>query len=146
MKAVIQRVTQASVHINQQCYSKIDKGLLVLLGIDKNDDDSHAKAMAKRLLSIRCFSDEKGKMTHSIQDISGDLLIVSQFTLSAECKKGNRPSFTSAAAPEKAESLYEEVVSLCRKSAVGTVNTGSFGAMMSVTLENEGPVTFILET
>tara|TARA_A100001015_G_C14504506_1_gene524261 strand:- start:100 stop:540 length:441 start_codon:yes stop_codon:yes gene_type:complete len=146
MKAVIQRVRNASVHINNKCHSKIANGLLVLLGIDKNDTETNVKAMVKRLLSIRCFSDENSKMTHSIQDISGDLLIVSQFTLSADCSKGNRPSFTSAAPPDIAETLYEQLVSICKAEAKGSVNTGSFGAMMSVRLDNDGPVTFILET
>lgn len=144
MKAVIQRVKQASVAINGDLYSKIGHGLLVLLCVEKGDSDSELEWMCKKIPSLRIFEDENEKMNCSLFDVSGEMLVVSQFTLAGNCKKGTRPSFDSAEHPQKAEQMYEEFCKRIEKSGI-PVKTGVFGAMMEVSLCNDGPVTIILE-
>ena len=143
MKLVIQRVKESSVTIDNKLYSKIGKGILVLLGVEKGDTIEQAKWLSEKLLKLRIFEDEDNKMNLSIQDIKGEILVVSQFTLAGNCKKGTRPSFDNAELPNKANKLYEEFCELLSKSV--PVKTGVFGAMMDVALINDGPVTFILE-
>lgn len=143
MKLVIQRVKESSVTIDNKLYSKIGKGILVLLGVEKGDTIEQAKWLSEKLLKLRIFEDEDNKMNLSIQDIKGEILVVSQFTLAGNCKKGTRPSFDNAELPDKANKLYEEFCELLSESV--PVKTGVFGAMMDVALINDGPVTFILE-
>lgn len=145
MKAVIQRVTRASVEVAGEPIGRIDAGLLVLLGVAKEDSKADAEYIADKLIGLRIFSDADGKMNRSVVDIGGQLLIVSQFTLLGETTKGRRPGFDRAAPPEQARTLYEHVVSLVRDRGI-RVETGRFGALMHVSLENEGPVTFILNS
>ena len=144
MKALIQRVTQASVQVNHQTVGKIDQGLLVLLGVEKNDSEATTERMAEKLLAYRVFGDEQGKMNLSVRDIAGELLVVSQFTLVADTRKGLRPGFSSAAEPMVAEQLYERLVDQLRQQGT-RVATGQFAADMKVQLINDGPVTFLLE-
>ncbi len=144
MKVVIQRVIKSSVRINNKEVAKIGKGFLILLGISKDDNFEKADYIIKKIYNLRVFSDENDKMNLSIQDINGELLIVSQFTLYADCKKGNRPSFINAAPPEEAEKIYEYFINECKKNNL-KVETGEFGADMKVELINDGPVTIILE-
>lgn len=145
MKAVIQRVTRASVEVNGEVVGRIDAGLLVLLGVEKEDNDADAEYIADKLTELRIFSDVHGKMNRSIVDIGGKLLIVSQFTLLGDTTKGRRPGFDRAAPPEHALALYERVVAIGRNRGMH-VETGRFGAHMRVSLENDGPVTFLLES
>lgn len=144
MKVVIQRVIKSSVSINNKEVAKIGNGFLILLGISKDDNFEKADYIIKKIYNLRVFSDENDKMNLSIQDINGELLIVSQFTLYADCKKGNRPSFINAAPPEEAEKIYEYFINECKKNNL-KVETGEFGADMKVELINDGPVTIILE-
>lgn len=144
MKALIQRVKNASVNINSEQYSKIGYGMLVLLGVEKGDTEENAQKLAQKLVSLRIFEDEQEKMNKSILDISGEMLVVSQFTLCGDCKKGTRPSFDKSAPPEVAERLYELFVKYVKESNV-PVQTGKFRAMMEVSLVNDGPVTFMVE-
>ena len=144
MKVVIQRVIKSSVRINNKEVAKIGKGFLILLGISKDDNFEKADYIIKKIYNLRVFSDENDKMNLSIQDINGELLIVSQFTLYADCKKGNRPSFINAAPPEEAKKIYEYFINECKKNNL-KVETGEFGADMKVELINDGPVTIILE-
>ena len=144
MKVVIQRVIKSSVRINNKEVAKIGKGFSILLGISKDDNFEKADYIIKKIYNLRVFSDENDKMNLSIQDINGELLIVSQFTLYADCKKGNRPSFINAATPEEAEKIYEYFINECKKNNL-KVETGEFGADMKVELINDGPVTIILE-
>jgi D-tyrosyl-tRNA(Tyr) deacylase len=144
MKAVIQRVTAASVTVDEQIVGQIGQGIMVLLGIEKGDDESKAEWLADKICALRIFSDAAGKMNHSVVDISGSLLVVSQFTLAGNCAKGKRPSFDTAAPPDEGKRLYEYFVAACRRSGLA-VETGIFQADMQVTLTNDGPVTFILE-
>jgi D-tyrosyl-tRNA(Tyr) deacylase len=144
VKALIQRVTQASVEVNQQIVGKIDQGLLVLLGVEKHDSEDTALRMAEKLLAYRVFGDEQGKMNLSVRDIAGELLVVSQFTLVADTRKGLRPGFSGAADPLVAEQLYESLVGQLRQQGT-SVATGQFAADMKVQLINDGPVTFLLE-
>ena len=144
MKLVLQRVKNAQVEVEKQIVGKIDKGFLVLLGITHNDTKETADYLVKKLCNLRVFEDKNGKMNLGIKDINGELLIVSQFTLYADCSQGNRPSFTNAAKPEKANELYEYFCEQCKQSGI-TVQTGIFGADMKVELLNDGPVTIILE-
>ncbi len=144
MKAIIQRVKNASVTIDGKIYSQINEGCLVLLGIDKNDKSENADKIAEKLVNLRIFEDEQGKMSKSVQDINGELLVVSQFTICADLKKGNRPSFDNAMAPEEANKLYEYTLERIKAFNI-PVKTGVFGAHMEVNLLNNGPVTFILE-
>lgn len=144
MKALIQRVTQASVTVDDQCIGTIDTGLLVLLGVEKHDDEALADRMVEKLIAYRVFADEAGKMNRSLKDINGGLLLVSQFTLAADTNKGLRPSFSSAAKPEMAKALYEYVAERIAAQGINC-QTGEFAADMKVQLLNDGPVTFMLE-
>ena len=144
MKAVVQRVTNASVTVDGEVISEIGKGYLVLLGVGKEDDEQTCERIVKKLIGLRIFEDEEGKTNLSLGQVDGSLLIVSQFTLYADCRKGNRPSFIEAGPPEMAERLYEYFISLCEKE-VKNVGRGKFGADMKVSLTNDGPFTVILE-
>ena len=144
MKAVLQRVKKASVTIDGEIYSSINAGMLVLLCAEKEDTKESLDWMVNKILSLRCFEDENNKMNKSLIDINGEILAVSQFTLAADCKKGTRPSFDKAEAPEKAKSMYEQFVTKLKESNL-CVKTGVFAAMMDVSLVNDGPVTFVLE-
>ena len=140
MQALIQRVTHASVSVGNETIGAIGPGLLVLLCAERGDTDAVADKLLAKLLKLRIFSDEAGKMNRSVQDVAGGLLIVSQFTLAADCSGGNRPSFTGAAAPDEGRRLYEHFVAQAR-SAHPVVQTGRFAADMQVALVNDGPVT-----
>ncbi len=144
MKAVVQRVTNASVTVDGEVISEISKGYLVLLGVGKEDDEQTCERIVKKLIGLRIFEDADGKTNLSLGQVDGSLLIVSQFTLYADCRKGNRPSFIEAGPPEMAERLYEYFISLCEKE-VKNVGRGKFGADMKVALTNDGPFTVILE-
>jgi len=144
MIALLQRVTHATLRIDGQEYSRIGAGLVVLLGLEKDDDESRADRMLQRLLSYRVFADDGGRMNRSLQDIAGDLMLVSQFTLAATTDKGLRPGFSSAMPPEAAEPLYDYMVNRAREELGARLATGCFGADMKVALENDGPVTFLL--
>ena len=143
MKIVIQRVKSASVTIDGNLYSEINKGLLLLYGVEKGDSEESSKYLSEKLLKLRIFEDENGKMNLSVKDIQGELLVVSQFTLAGDTKKGTRPSFDNAMPPKEANEMYENFVSMLKESGL-KVQTGVFGAMMDVALINDGPVTFIL--
>ncbi len=144
MRALLQRVSQASVSVNGEITGAIDQGLLVLLGIDKNDNKEAARKLVDKVLAYRVFADSAGKMNRSVSDIQGGVLVVPQFTLSADTRKGLRPSFSSAAAPALARALYDYVVDYARGKC-SALSTGEFGANMQVQLTNDGPVTFLLE-
>ena len=144
MKLVIQRVQEASVSVDQEVVGKIGHGFMVLLGVSQTDTEEIADKMFQKLLKLRIFEDENGKTNKSLADVDGQLLMVSQFTLYANCKKGNRPSFTEAGEPHRAEELYEYMVAKAREQ-VPVVETGVFGAEMEVSLVNDGPFTVILE-
>ena len=143
MKLVLQRVKNASVTIDNNVYSSIDKGILILIGIEKGDVDADIIKFAEKVAKLRIFADENDKMNLSIKDINGKILVVSQFTLAGDCKKGTRPSFDKSAHPEEANRLYELFVQQLKQQGI-PVQTGVFGAMMDVALVNDGPVTFIL--
>lgn len=145
MKTVLQRVSQASVTVDGKIIGQIGQGILVLFGVEKDDDDAKLEYHLAKLMKLRIFTDENGKMNRSIQDIQGELLIVSQFTLAGDCRKGNRPGFDNAKLPAEAERLYNLFVEKLRTESGLKVDTGSFGAMMQVALINDGPVTFLLE-
>ena len=146
MLGLIQRVTFASVSIDAEIHGHINQGLLLLLGIEKNDTSAQADQLLHKLLNYRIFNDDQRKMNLSLNDIKGDLLVVSQFTLAADTKKGLRPSFSSAAPPAQAEILYDHFLIKAKKAPVGTVTNGQFGADMQVSLCNDGPVTFLLHS
>ena len=146
MRIVIQRVREASVKINDEIVGEIQQGLLVLLGIEHVDSQLDADYLIQKLIHLRIFSDDYGKMNLSVSDISGGLLIVSQFTLFADTKKGNRPSFIRSAPPEKAIPLYDYFLSQLNKSFSAKIENGVFGANMQVELINDGPVTIILDS
>ena len=145
MKAVLQRVRRAKVSVDRQIVGEIDKGLVVLLGVEQGDTEADARQLADKCVQLRIFDDEGGKMNLALADVGGAMLVVSQFTLLGDCRKGRRPSFIQAASPEIAERLYETFV-----AAVGVqgipVATGRFRAMMDVELVNEGPVTLLLDS
>lgn len=143
MKAVLQRVKRASVTIDGDVYSSINAGMLVLFCVEKNDSQDKLEWMSNKILSLRCFEDENEKMNRSLKDINGEILVVSQFTLAADCKKGTRPGFDNAEEPSIASSMYEKFVHKLSASGL-TVRTGVFAAMMDVSLVNDGPVTFVL--
>lgn len=144
MKALIQRVKQASVTIDGELYSSINKGLLIFLGVEKNDEKINAEKLADKIINLRIFEDNNAKMNLSVQDVQGEILIVSQFTLCGDCKKGTRPSFDKSAPLDKAVELYEYFIDRIKLSNLKT-RTGKFRAMMDVALINDGPVTFLVE-
>lgn len=145
MRFVIQRVTRSSVSVDGTTIGKIGKGFLVLIGISQEDTQETADRLVKKMTGLRIFEDENGKTNLSLADVGGALLLISQFTLYANCKKGNRPSFTEAGSPEKANALYEYIIQACREK-VPVVETGSFGAEMEVSLVNDGPFTVLLDS
>ena len=145
MKIVVQRVSQASVKVNNEITGEISKGLLLLVGIEENDEKEDAEWLSKKILDLRIFSDEEGKMNRSVKNINGEILCVSQFTLIADYKKGNRPSFIKAAKPEKAVPLFEYFKGLIKSSGLKT-ESGIFGADMKVSLLNDGPVTIVMDS
>ena len=144
MKAVIQRVESASVSVDGSVAGKIGGGFLVLLGVGAEDTERDCEKLAKKMIGLRIFSDENGKTNLSLKDVGGSLLIISQFTLYADCRKGNRPSFINAKEPAEAERLYEFFCELCERE-IATVQRGVFGADMRVELVNDGPFTIVLE-
>lgn len=144
MKALIQRVKQASVTIDEKLYSQIGEGILVLLGVEKEDETINAEKLADKIAKLRIFEDENGKMNKSIMDIKGEILVVSQFTLCGDCKKGTRPSFDKSAPPEIAEKLYEYFTKQLKTLNI-SCKTGKFRAMMDIQLINNSPVTFMIE-
>lgn len=145
MKIVVQRVKNANVSINNKIIGKINNGFMVLLGISSTDSKQDVDYLVRKLVNLRVFSDKNNKMNLSLKDINGELLIVSQFTLCANCNNGNRPSFIEAAIPDAAIPLYEYFISECKKQ-ISIVETGHFGADMQVSLINDGPVTIIIES
>ena len=145
MRAVVQRVHQASVCIDDQLCGSIGPGLLVLLGVGKNDLEQDAATLADKIANLRIFDDEQGLMNLSLLDVQGEVLVVSQFTLFGDCRKGRRPSYSTAAPPAEATRLYERFIDEIRTKKI-TVATGKFQAMMDVTLINNGPVTLLLDT
>jgi D-tyrosyl-tRNA(Tyr) deacylase len=145
MRAVLQRVSRAAVEVDGACVGRIDRGWLILLGVASGDSDDDAGWIAEKVINLRGFEDEAGKMNRSVLEIRGGILVVSQFTLLGDCRGGRRPSFTAAAELGAAERLYLLCVQLCRQSGV-PVETGVFRAMMNVELVNDGPVTFLLDS
>lgn len=145
MRAVVQRVTSSKVVVDKEVTGQINKGLLVLLGVTHEDSSKDVDYIIDKVLNLRIFEDENEKMNLSIKDIEGELLVVSQFTLYGDCRKGRRPSFSSAARPEVATKLYEEFIEKAKKEGIVT-QTGQFGAHMMVDLTNDGPVTILLES
>ena len=145
MKLVVQRVLQAEVQVDGQSIGKINRGLLVFVGVGKEDTKEIADKYLKKLLGLRIFEDENGKTNLSLKDVDGEVLLVSQFTLYANCKKGNRPSFIEAGKPDMANEMYEYIIEKCRES-VEEVQTGEFGADMKVQLLNDGPFTILLDS
>ena len=144
MKFIVQRVNKSQVEVEEKIVGKIDKGFMVLIGITHNDTKEIADYLVRKLINLRVFEDENGKMNLSLKDVQGSLLLISQFTLYADCTSGNRPSFTNAAKPEFTNELYEYIIEECKKQ-ISNVQTGIFGADMQVSLVNDGPVTIILE-
>lgn len=145
MRFVIQRVKRASVTVENQVLGKIEKGFMVLIGVCETDDKAIADKMVKKLIGLRIFEDENGKTNLDLHSVEGQLLLISQFTLYANCKKGNRPSFVEAAKPEKANELYEYIIEECKKR-IEVVERGEFGADMKVELLNDGPFTIVLDS
>lgn len=145
MRFVVQRALEASVAVDGKVIGSIGKGFCVFIGIGEGDTKEIADKLVKKLIGLRIFDDENDKINLALSDVGGELLLISQFTLYADCKKGYRPSFTSAAAPAEANALYEYVVSKCRESGIH-VETGSFGADMKVNVHNDGPFTIILDS
>ena len=144
MKIVLQRVLRSSVSVNDEVIGEIGKGLMILFGAEKGDDDEAVNALADKVLNLRIFADDQGKMNRSCLDMQGEILVVSQFTLAGDCSRGRRPGFDNAAAPEEAERLYRNFVTELVESKL-KIQEGQFGADMQVALVNDGPVTFILE-
>jgi D-tyrosyl-tRNA(Tyr) deacylase len=145
MRAVVQRVKKSSVSVDNKLISEIGSGLLVLFGVAQGDTPDDADYLADKIANLRIFEDENGKMNKSLIETQGEMLVVSQFTLCGDCRKGRRPSFINAARPEQANGLYEYFVKQIREKKIG-VKTGKFGAMMAVSLINDGPVTLIVES
>lgn len=145
MKFVIQRVSHASVTVHEETVGRINQGYLVLIGVGKEDTREDADRLVKKMIGLRIFSDENGKINKSLKDVNGELLLVSQFTLYADCRHGNRPGFTEAAGPDMANELYEYIIESCKKE-VAVVEQGEFGADMKVELLNDGPFTILLES
>ncbi len=146
MKAVIQRVAHSNVTINGTLHSSVNQGLMILLGVMDDDTEADADKLVKKIPVLRIFEDENGKMNLSCLDVNGEILVVSQFTLCADCSHGRRPSFIGSASPEKAKSLYNYFVNELKKTGVKKTETGVFGADMKVELLNDGPVTIILDS
>lgn len=146
MRIVLQKVKEAHVKVDAQIVGEINLGHVILLGVEDADTEEDIDWLLKKIVQMRIFSDKEGKMNHSLEDISGDLLIVSQFTLHAKYKKGNRPSFARAGAPEYAEKMYNRFIEKAKEKVEGKVATGIFGAMMEVHIINNGPVTLFLDT
>lgn len=145
MKAVLQRVLQAQITINNDEKRTIEQGLVILIGVMAEDTEEQADALAKKIANLRIFTDENDKMNLSLIDINGQALVVSNFTLGADCKKGNRPSFTLGAKPEEANVLYEYFISKLKEYEIAKIQTGEFGADMQINLTNDGPVTIVLD-
>ena len=145
MIAVLQRASEGKVTVEDRITGEIDSGLVILLGVAQGDTESDADFLADRIAGFRVFNDDQGKMNRSIRDVNGSALVISQFTLAGDWRKGRRPSFTSAAPPEEGERLYEYFCDQLRKLEV-PVKTGEFGAMMKVSLINDGPVTFVMDS
>ena len=145
MKFVIQRVSHASVTVHEETVGRINQGYLVLIGVGKEDTREDADRLVKKMIGLRIFSDENGKINKSLKDVNGELLLVSQFTLYADCRHGNRPGFTEAAGPDMANELYEYIIESCKKEEA-VVEQGEFGADMKVELLNDGPFTILLES
>lgn len=145
MRFVIQRVSESEVKVDGETLGKIEKGFMVLIGVSNSDTKEIADRMIKKMLGLRIFEDEQGKTNLSLDTVGGSLLLISQFTLYANCKKGNRPSFIEAGAPDMAEEMYEYIIAKC-KEQVPTVERGRFGADMKVSLVNDGPFTIILDS
>ncbi len=145
MKIVIQRVKKASVSVNQKDVGKINKGYLLLVGFDRGDQSNLLQPMLNKICNLKLFPDEQGRFAYSIEEISGELLIVSQFTLSAELKKGKKPSFTKAMDSDEAEEIFNHFVALSRRTGL-QIETGIFGASMQVSLQNDGPVTILMDS
>ncbi|MDX1641813.1 MAG: D-aminoacyl-tRNA deacylase [Balneolaceae bacterium] len=145
MKVVLQRVTRASVTINNEVSGSIENGLLLLVGIHESDTKKEVDWCCRKIPTLRIFEDEEGKMNRSVEDVNGGILVVSQFTLYGNAKKGTRPSFIEAANPEKAEPLYDYMIEVLKRDSGLHIESGEFGAMMDVELVNSGPVTLILE-
>ena len=146
MKAVIQRVKSAKVIVNEKIIGQIDQGLVVLLGVGEGDNEKETQILAKKITNLRIMSDKKGKMNLSVKDVNGEVLVVSQFTLLADTRKGNRPSFVKAAESQKAEELYLKFIQELKSMGVKKAASGEFGAMMNIHLINDGPVTIVLDT
>lgn len=145
MRFIIQRVKNASVEVENKIVGKIEQGFLVLIGITQEDSEQIADKLIKKLINLRVFTDENDKMNLSLKDVKGEMLLVSQFTLYADCKKGNRPSFDKSAKFDVANKLYEYIIAECKKTGIN-IETGIFGAKMQVSLVNDGPVTIILDS
>ena len=146
MRAVIQLVKESRVIVDQEIVGEIGQGLLVLLGVEESDTEEDMKWLCRKIVSLRIFADDEGKMNRSVQDVDGDILVVSQFTLFASTKKGNRPSFIRSAPQELAQPMYEKFVAELKNLTGKPIETGTFGAMMHVELINDGPVTIIIDT
>ncbi len=146
MKVVLQRAKYAEIKVEEKIVGKIENGLLIFLGIGKNDNENIADKLVKKICNMRIFEDENNKMNKSIKDINGDILLVSQFTLYANCKSGNRPSFIDACEPKKANELYEYFKKSCKQELKKNIESGIFGANMKVELLNDGPVTILLNS
>lgn len=146
MRAVIQRVSHASILIENQLHSEIKKGLLILIGIENEDNSEDVQWLASKIIKMRLFDDENGVMNHSLEDVDAEILVVSQFTLHAQTKKGNRPSYIRAARPEIAIPIYENFIQELQKLLKKNIKTGIFGADMQVLLCNDGPVTILMDT
>lgn len=145
MRAVVQRVKESKVEVDGKVIGSIGSGLLVLLGVGKEDDEKDVKYLVEKILNLRIFDDESGKMNLSLLDVKGELLVVSQFTLYGDCRRGRRPSYSESAPPENAKKLYEKFVEFSKNYGI-KVETGEFGANMQVSLVNDGPVTLLLDS
>lgn len=145
MRVVLQRVAEAQLTVEGCFHARIGPGLVLLVGIGKEDESGHVDAMAQKCLSLRVFEDDQGKMNRSVSDLAGDILVISQFTLYGDTRRGRRPGFSDAADPLKAETLYDRFVAHLRRTGLN-VHTGVFGARMLVQIHNDGPVTFVLES
>lgn len=146
MRAVVQRVNRGSVSVADECVGAIERGYVVLLGVGEGDDEATARKLAEKLVRLRLFPDERGRFDRSLLEVDGGALVISQFTLYGDARKGRRPSFSRAAPPEVAEPLCDRFVAMLRELGVGRVETGRFGAMMTVHIENDGPVTLWLDS